>query len=109
MSYSAWKQLERRHAKRMEGERLWRPDFGDSIPDGESDTDTWDTKAYAKFSVVALYRECEKKYRDFTGSRRFHLVLFDRRFPKLGDLVLLPADEFADLVRDAEAYREGRS
>lgn len=103
--HAPWKDLERRHAKRMGGERLWRPDFSDSAPDGESETDTWDTKAYASFSVIRLFVECEKKYRAFTGSRRFHLCLFDRSRPRAGDFVLLRASDFAELVAAAEVGR----
>lgn len=95
VGYKAWKALERRHAKRLRGKRLWRPDFSDSIPDGENERETWDTKAYAVFSVVSMFVDCEKKYRDFTGSRRFHLCLFSRRHPRAGDFVLVRADEYA--------------
>lgn len=99
MSKSApWKDLERRHAKRMKGVRLWRPDFSDSQPDGESTLEAWDTKAYAAFSVVALFIECEKKYREFTGKRNFHLCLFSRRHPRAGDFVLVRAARYARLV-----------
>lgn len=101
MSYAPWKALERRHAKRMGGERLWRPDYSDSQPDGQSDTDTWDAKAYATFRVHSIFQECERKYREFTGSRRFHLVLFSRKHPRVGDLVVLRADDYAVLVEKA--------
>lgn len=104
-AYAPWKALERRHAKRMGGERLWRPDFSDSQPDGQTDQHTWDTKAYASFSVIKLFVECEKKYREFTGSRRFHLCLFSRRHPKAGDFVLIPADYFAELVANQRTGR----
>jgi hypothetical protein len=94
-----WKALERRHAKRMpNGVRLWRPDFGESMPDGESPTDTWDAKCYKRFSVVELFVRCELKYRRFTGDRRFHLVLFSRDHPRAGDFVLLRASDYAELV-----------
>lgn len=79
----------------MKGKRLWRPDFGDSIPDGESATETWDAKAYARHSVVSMFLEADAKYRAFTGSRRFHLVLFSRDRPKSGDFVVLRADDYA--------------
>ena len=102
MSYQPWKALERRHAKRMGGERLWRPDFGDSQPDGESETDVWDAKAYARFRVHTIFEECEKKYREFANGRRFHLVLFSRDKKAVGDLVVLRADEYAALVRAAQ-------
>lgn len=100
--YKAWKALERRHAKRMKGKRLWRPDFGDSIPDGESETDCWDAKAYARHSVISKFLEAEEKYRAFTGDRRFHLVLFSRDRPRAGDFVLLRAADFVDLVNPQE-------
>jgi hypothetical protein len=98
VSYKPWKALERRHAKRMGGARLWRPDYSDSQPDGETDLDTWDAKAYAVFTVHTIFSECEAKYREFTGKRRFHLVLFSRRHPRVGDLVVLRADDYAALV-----------
>lgn len=97
-SYEPWKALERRHAKRMDGERLWRPDFSDSQPDGQTDLDVWDAKAYGAFRVHTIFSECEKKYREFTGKRRFHLVLFSRKHPRLGDLVVVHADRYAELV-----------
>ena len=100
-----WKALERRHAKRMGGQRLWRPDFGESAPDGESDTDVWDTKCYQRFSVIEMFRECEAKYRKFADGRRFHLCLFSRDHPRAGDFVLQRADVYAELERDAEAFR----
>jgi hypothetical protein len=92
--YSAWKTLERRHAKRMKGERLWRPDFGDSAPDGQNERDVWDTKAYARFSVVTLFLECEAKYKEWANGRRFHLCLFAREHPKGGDFILLRAKDY---------------
>lgn len=104
--YSPWKQLERRHAKRMGGERLWRPDFGDSIPDGQTLEDVWDAKAYTKFRIHTIFSECERKYREFTGSRRFHLVLFSREHPRVGDLVVLRADDYAELVSVARVGRD---
>lgn len=99
MSRSApWKDTERRHAKRMPGGvRLWRPDFGESMPDGESPTDTWDAKTFQRFSVLRLWRECEAKYRAFTAGRRFHLVLHEPGKP--GDWVLCRAEDFARLVQ----------
>lgn len=97
-SYKPWKELERRHAKRMRGERLWRPDFGESQPDGQSGTDVWDCKALSRQRIVSIFRECEKKYREFTGSRRFHLCLFDPTQPKVGDLVVVSAQHYAHLL-----------
>jgi len=104
MSYEPWKELERRHAKRMGGTRLWRPDYGDSQPDGETDLDTWDAKSRVSYSLHTTFQTCEKKYREFTGHRRFHLVLFSRQHPKVGDLVVLRAEDYAALV---EASRNG--
>ncbi len=97
MAHEPWKDLERRHAKRMQGQRLWRPDFSDSQPDGISTLtgDTWDTKCYKRFSIISLFIECEKKYREFTGRHRFTLVLFSRDKPKGGDFVLVRANDYA--------------
>jgi len=93
-----WKDFERRHAKRMGGVRLWRPDFSDSQPDGENGTDTWDTKAYARHTAVTMFVVAEKKYREFTNGRRFHLALFARDLPRAGDFVLLRAADFEELL-----------
>jgi hypothetical protein len=99
-----WKALERRHPKRFAGGvRLWRPDFSEELPDGESPTDVWDAKCYKRFSVVELFVRCERKYRAYTGSRRFHLVLFSRDHPRAGDFVLLRAGDYVRLVE-----REGQ-
>lgn len=100
--YKAWKALERRHAKRMGGKRLWRPDFSDSIPDGEIVTETWDCKAYMSFSVIEMYVRAERKYREFTAGRRFHLCLFSRKHARHGDFVLIPASRFAELLAKEE-------
>jgi len=102
VSYEPWKALERRHAKRMGGVRLWRPDFSDSEPDGESATDVWDCKAYSRFSVVTMFLRAELKYRKHADGRRFHLCLFSRKNGKAGDFVLLRADVYAELVSAAE-------
>jgi hypothetical protein len=83
----------------MGGTRLWRPDYSDSQPDGETALDTWDAKARSVFEIHTVFAACEKKYRKFTGDRRFHLVLFSRRHPKVGDLVVLRADDYAALVQ----------
>lgn len=102
-----WKALERRHAKRVPGgKRLWRPDFGESMPDGESPTDAWDAKCFKRFSVVELFVSCERKYRDFTGSRRFHLVLFSRDHPRSGDFVVCRAKDYAHLLDVEQLYYE---
>lgn len=90
-----WKALERRHAKRMLGVRLWRQDFSEVAPDGENPHEIWDTKCFKRFSVIELYLRCEKKYRAFAAGRRFTLVLFSREHPRAGDFVLLRADDYA--------------
>jgi hypothetical protein len=104
-SYAPWKALERRHAKRLGGERLWRPDYGDSAPDGQTETDIWDCKAYESFRVHTIFQECFKKYADFAAGRRFHLCLFSRRNRGVGDLVVLRAEDFAELVAAADVGR----
>jgi hypothetical protein len=98
-----WKDLERRHAKRFAGgERLWRPDFSESAPDGQASGDVWDAKCYQRFSVVELFVRCERKYREFAAGRRFHLCLFSRDHPRAGDFVLVRAGDYADLVASEE-------
>lgn len=99
-----WKALERRHAKRMDGTRIWRQDFSEVAPDGETDTDVWDAKCYQRFSIVEMFLRCEAKYRAFANGRRFHLVLFSRAHPRAGDFVVLRANDFEELVRLAN-YR----
>jgi len=89
----------------MGGKRLWRLDYSESQPDGESGTDVWDAKAYARFRVHTIYAECERKYREFAAGRRFHLVLFSREHPRVGDLVVVRADDYAELVAAAEVGR----
>ena len=96
--HSPWKDLERRHAKRMAGTRIWRQDFGEVAPDGESETDTWDCKCYQRFSVIALFQIAERKYRAFNKGRRFHLCLFSREHRGAGDFVLLRATDFEVLL-----------
>ena len=105
--YSPWKALERRTAKWMRGERLWRPDYGDSAPDGESETDVWDCKCYARFSVIALYQIAEKKYRQFAQGRRFSLVLYSREHPGAGDFVLMRAKDVEQLLEIERAWTAG--
>ncbi len=85
----------------MKGERLWRPDYGDSAPDGECATDVWDAKCYQRHAVARLYQEARDKYRKYADGRRFHLVLYDRSRRGLGDLVVLHADDFTDLLKKA--------
>jgi hypothetical protein len=101
-TYKPWKALERRHAKRMKGVRLWRPDFSDSIPDGENSEHTWDCKAYASIAVIAWFVEAERKYRDFTNGRNFHLCLFSRKHPASGDFILITADRHQELLAKEE-------
>lgn len=93
--HQPWKDLERRFAKLMKGKRLWRPDFSESIPDGESDTHTWDVKCYARHAVVSMFVENERKYRGYTGSRRFVLGLFSRDRRGAGDFVVVRASHYA--------------
>lgn len=102
MSYAPWKALERRHAKRMKGERLWRPDFGESAPDGQTDKDVWDCKAYQRHSAITLFVEAERKYRKWAGGRRFHLCLFARENRGAGDFVVLRAKDFEQLLAKEE-------
>ena len=96
-----WKALERRAAKLFGGERIWRPDFGESLPDGESLTHVWDAKCYQRFSVVEMFVRAERKYRDFTGDRRFVLFLFSREHPRAGDFVLVRAKDYQELIDKA--------
>lgn len=98
-AYKPWKELERRTAKRFRGVRLWRPDYSDSEPDGHNETDVWDCKALSRQAIVGLWAECEKKYRDYTGLRRFILVLFDPTRPRVGDLVVLHATRYDELLK----------
>lgn len=98
-SYKGWKELERRHAKLMNGVRLWRPDFGESAPDGESDRETWDAKyTVGNFWATTTYERCERKYREFTGDRNFHLVLFAGAKKRVGDLVVCTSKRYAELL-----------
>jgi hypothetical protein len=102
-----WKKLERRCRSIFGGVRLWRPDFGDTAPDGESATWTWDSKCYARHAVVSLWVECEKKYRAFNAGRSFALVLFSRDRPRAGDFVLIHDDDFTRLLKKAGEYGGG--
>jgi hypothetical protein len=100
VSYRPWKHLERKHAKRMPGgKRITRAhDFGEKAPDGESETDVWDTKSWDAFKrCLTIFRECRGKYVEYARGRRFHLVISSQRDPL--DLVVLDADDYADLVR----------
>ena len=100
-----WKALERRHAKRMDGERLWRQDFSEVAPDGENSFEVWDTKCFKRFSVVELFLRCEAKYKTFANGRRFTLVLFSREHPRAGDFVLVRAEDYAADQKILKRYR----
>lgn len=107
-AYKPWKALERRHAKRfLGGVRLWRPDFGDSAPDGEAPRDVWDTKVRKTFSVVGMFVDCEAKYRQWARGRRFHLCLYSTAHPRAGDFVLIRAEDYAHLVEVERKHLEG--
>lgn len=90
-----WKALERRHAKRMRGDRIWRQDFSEVAPDGENEFETWDAKCYQRHAAISLFADAEKKYRAYSAGRRFHLVLFARTRKGAGDFVLLRAKDYA--------------
>lgn len=94
-----WKTAERRFAKLLGGQRLWRPDFGEELPDGFNETDVWDVKYRASHRAVELYVEAEKKYREYTGPRRFILGLFSAKHGRHGDFVLSRGEDYARLVR----------
>ncbi len=98
MTYHPWKAFERRFAKLMGGTRLWRPDYSDSDPDGESAEFTWDCKVRASHAAVATWVECEKKYRDHAKGRIFLIALYSRKHPKAGDFVLIRAEDFKNLL-----------
>jgi hypothetical protein len=107
VSYTPWKELERRCRAIFGGVRLWRPDYGDSAPDGESGWWTWDAKCYKRFSVVEMFVRCELKYREFTGDgRRFCLVLFSREHPRAGDFVLVRGEDWTDLLKRCGEWGE---
>ena len=96
--HAAWKDFERRHAKRMKGVRIWRQDFSEVAPDGENDTDTWDCKCYASHAAITLFVKAERLYRKYNAGRRFHLALFARGWRSQGDFVLLRAADFEELL-----------
>lgn len=93
--HAPWKDLERRIARLFGGTRIWRQDFSEVAPDGENETHTWDAKCYQRFSVVELFQRAEKKYRAYTGDRRFVLVVFSREHPRAGDFVIVRAKDYA--------------
>ncbi len=97
--YSGWKELERRHAKRVCGKRLWRPDYSESVPDGESGFETWDCKySINPVALLTLFEKCESKYREYTGKRNFHMVFYGKKTRHLGDIVAVRADRYAELL-----------
>lgn len=97
--YKGWKELERRHAKRMGGVRLWRPDFGDSAPDGESEQEVWDCKyTIHSFAIATLYAKCEAKYLKYANGRGFHLAIYAKATRSLGDLVVCRAERYKVLL-----------
>jgi hypothetical protein len=93
--------MERRVAKLLGGVRLWRPDYGDSQPDGENEREVWDTKCYQRHAAVSQYLACEEKYRTFANGRRFLLILFSRDRHRQGDFVLLRINDYINLKRKA--------
>lgn len=104
MSKSApWKDLERRHARRLGVARIWRQDFGEVAPDGETDAEIWDCKCYAAFSVITMFLKREKDYKKFANGRHFHLCLFSRKHRRGGDFVLSRAERYAELL-EKERY-----
>lgn len=90
----------------MGGERLWRPDYSDSQPDGHSEREVWDCKALSRQRIVSLFRECEQKYRAYTNGRSFHLALFDPTQARVGDLVVCKATRYEELLAK-EALADG--
>lgn len=98
-----WKNLERYWAKVEGGVRLWRQDFSESIPDGENERATWDTKCWSAARLPAwnLYWKCEAKYRDYTGNRHFKLVLRAAASPR-GALIVMHEDEYTELLAKAK-------
>lgn len=88
----------------MGGVRIWRQDFSEEKPDGESDRDVWDAKCYASFSVVGMWVKAYVKYRGFAGDRRFVLFLFSRAHPRAGDFVLVRAADYAALVEKERGF-----
>ena len=103
MSASApWKALERRAAKKLGGVRLWRPDFSDSQPDGESDEFVWDAKCYQRFSIITLWLEAWRKYARFAKGRPLLLVLYSREHRGAGDFVLLRMEDFISILKERD-------
>jgi hypothetical protein len=88
----------------MGGVRLWRPDFSDSDPDGESDSETWDCKVRERHAVVSTFEDCWRKYKAHAAGRRFHLCLYSRDRPGAGDFVVQRAGVYALLSAKADAY-----
>jgi hypothetical protein len=93
---AAWKDFERRFAKKLKGRRLWRPDFSDSQPDGENGVFVWDTKCYQRHSTISLWVEAWRKYAGFGSGRPLLLGLFSREKPRAGDFVVIRLGDFTD-------------
>ena len=104
--YKPWKAFERRFAKLMGGTRLWRPDFSDSDPDGESDEFTWDCKVRASHAVVGTWVACFEKYKDHAQGRTFLVALYSRKHPKAGDFVVLRAADFKRILEERDNYAD---
>lgn len=96
-----WKALERRIAKLLGGERIWRQDFSEVAPDVVTEFETVDCKCYQRFSVVDIWVKRERDYRDYTRGRRFVLALFSRDHPRAGDFILIRGDDYVALKRKA--------
>jgi hypothetical protein len=96
-----WKALERRVAKALGGDRVWRQDFGEVAPDVVSSFEVVDCKCYQRHAAVELYVKNEKKYRVYARGRRFVLALFSRDHPRAGTFYLLAEADYLDLKRKA--------
>lgn len=99
MASAYWKTLERRHAGRfLNGKRILRD--GTAKPDGESGSDVWEAKCRQSFAVLSgkgMFRERAKAYAEYTGDRRFHMVIHE--YSKHEDFVLCRAEDYAELVK----------
>lgn len=104
--HAPWKDLERRAARLFGGLRIWRQDFSEVAPDGESETHTWDCKCYQRFSLVEMWVRAERKYREYTKGRRFVLIIFSREHPRAGDFVLVRAKHYAADQAELERLRK---
>jgi hypothetical protein len=103
--YQRWKELERKAARKLGGKRLWRArDWSESVPDGETETDVWDCKDRVAMTCLSWYRSSERKYRRYIDGRRFLLILGDRGGN--GAYVLLPLEDYANLLGELESARD---